>query len=87
MLLTGVWQANRRTAAIVLAVLLLLSLALYPRLRGPGVPAGPEPAPELREGEPAGQGAAAPPTTPVQGNVVESQPARKSTAAPSRRRR
>jgi putative amide transporter protein len=80
MLLTGVWQDNRRTAAIVLAVLLLLSLALYPRLRGPGVPAGPEPAPELREGEP-------PRTTGVHGNVGEPQPPRGSTDAPSHRRR
>jgi hypothetical protein len=86
MLLTGVWQDNRRTAAIVLAVLLLLSLALYPRLRGPGVPAGPEPAPELREGEPTGQGAATA-TTRVRGNVVEPQPARESTDAPADRRR
>jgi hypothetical protein len=88
MLLTGVWQDNQQTAAIVLAVLLLLSLALYPRLRGPGVPAGPEPAPELREGEPVGQGAAAAaPTTRVQPDVVESQRTRESTDTPSHRRR
>jgi putative amide transporter protein len=88
MLLTGVWQDNRRTAAIVLAVLLLLSLALYPRLRGPAGPAAPEPAPELREGEPAGHGAGAPPrTAAVQGNVAEPQPTRQSTDAPSHRRR
>jgi hypothetical protein len=88
MLLTGVWTDNQRTTAIVLAVLLLLSLALYPRLRGPAVPAGPEPAPELREGEPAGQGtAAAAPTTRVQPNVVEPQPTRESTDTPSHRRR
>jgi putative amide transporter protein len=72
--MTGVWQDHLRTAAIVLAVLLLLSLALYPRLHGPGEPAGPEPAPELREGEPAGQ--------PVRPPVDQ-----QSTDAPSHRRR
>jgi hypothetical protein len=74
LLLTGVWQDNQRTAAIVLAAVLLLSLGLYPLLRGPGVPAGPEPAPELREGEAAGP-------------AVQPPPPRNSTGAPSHRRR
>ena len=89
LLLTGVWQDNRRTAAIVLAVLLLLSLALYPRLRGRAVPAGPAPAPELREGETPGQAAVAPPPTTagVRGDVAQPQPTRRSTDAPSHRRR
>jgi putative amide transporter protein len=64
----------------VLAVLLLLSLALYPRLRGSAAPAGPEPAPELREGEPA-------PTARVEPNVVQPQRTREPTDAPSHRRR
>jgi Na+/proline symporter len=55
MLLTGVWQENVTTSAIVLAVLSVLSLALYPRLRQPRATAASAPAPELREGEPAGQ--------------------------------
>ena len=63
---------------------LLLSLALYPRLRGPAVPAGPEPAPELREGEAADRGA---PTNRVQPNVVEPQRPQESTGTPPSRRR
>ena len=47
MLLVGVWAPNTRTAAIVLAVLCVLSLGLYGPLRQPRV----TPAPELREGE------------------------------------
>jgi hypothetical protein len=65
LLLTGVWQDNLQTAAIVLAVICVLSLALYPRLRGTRATAASAPAPELREGEPGGQaaGAAADPST------------------------
>src|SRR3954465_14732979 len=70
MLLTGVWQDNLRTTAIVLAVLLLLSLALYPRLRGPQVPA----APAHQGGPPDGGSGRAPATTQMHGNVVQDQP-------------
>jgi hypothetical protein len=52
MLLAGVWDDNKTTAAIVLAVVCVLSLALYPRLREPRANAATAPAPELREGEP-----------------------------------
>jgi hypothetical protein len=52
MLLAGVWDNNKTTAAIVLAVVCVLSLALYPRLREPRANAATAPAPELREGEP-----------------------------------
>jgi hypothetical protein len=51
MLLTGVWEENNTTTAIVIAVVCVLSLALYPRLREPRASAT-APAPELREGEP-----------------------------------
>ena len=57
LLLTGVWQDNVMTSAIVLAVVLLLSLALFPRFRDRGAPATDAPAPELREGETAAQAA------------------------------
>jgi hypothetical protein len=91
MLLTGVWQENRRTSAIVLAVLCLLSLASYPRLRGPGrpgVPAETGPAPELRDGGATPADAVAPqPTSRVYGNVVEPQPTLEPTSAPPPRRR
>ncbi|SNS95964.1 AmiS/UreI family transporter [Geodermatophilus pulveris] len=50
LLLTGVWQDNVMTSAIVLAVVLLLSLALFPRFRDRRAPAPDAPAPELREG-------------------------------------
>ena len=54
MLLTGVWAYNVSTSAIVLAVVLLLSLALFPAFRDRhATPAG-APAPELREGSEAG---------------------------------
>ena len=56
-----------------------------PRLRWPGVPAGPEPGP--REGEPTGHGAGAPPAARVGGTVAESQRTRESTDTPSDRRR
>jgi putative amide transporter protein len=84
LLLTGVWQDNVRTAAIVLAVLLLLSLGLYPRLRGPAEAAAEEPAPELREGEPAGPSIT---PTPTAGDVAQSQATRRSTDEPAHRRR
>jgi hypothetical protein len=51
MLLTGVWDDYLTTTAIALAVLFVLSLALYPRLREPRATAATAPAPELREGE------------------------------------
>jgi uncharacterized SAM-binding protein YcdF (DUF218 family) len=85
MLLTGVWQDNRRTVAIVLAAVLLLSLGLYPALRGPGVPAGGEPAPGLREGGPAGGGAGTP-TTRIRGDVPGAPPPRSADESSSRRR-
>ena len=72
LLLTGVWAANVTTAAIVLTVVLLLSLALFPVFRDRRTTAATPPAPELREGEvPAG---AAQPTTRMHGNVVAEQP-------------
>jgi hypothetical protein len=46
---TGEWGLTKTTTAIVLAVICVLSLALYPRLREPRSTTGP--APELREGE------------------------------------
>ncbi|SFL45286.1 AmiS/UreI family transporter [Geodermatophilus ruber] len=49
LLLTGKWADNTRTWAIVIAVICILSLALYPRLRQPRATAGTAPAPELRE--------------------------------------
>lgn len=51
MLLAGVWTPNTTTAAIVLAVLCLLSLGLYGPLRQPRATPAAAPAPELREGE------------------------------------
>jgi putative amide transporter protein len=51
MLLVGVWSPNTTTAAIVLAVLCLLSLGLYGPLRQPRATPATAPAPELREGE------------------------------------
>jgi hypothetical protein len=85
LLLTGVWQDNRRTAAILLAALLLLSLGLYAPLRGPGGPAEGEPAPELREGGPAGEGAGTP-TTRIGGDVPGAPPPRSTDQSSSRRR-
>jgi hypothetical protein len=86
LLLTGVWQDNRRTSAIVLAVLCLLSLALYPRLRGPRVPAAPD-----RGGPPDGSTGRAPAATQMRGNVVQEQPRPAATPDPppdpARRRR
>jgi hypothetical protein len=89
MLLTGVWQENVRTAAIVLAALCLLSLVLYLPLRGTGAPPAAAPAPELREGEPGGQIAGtASPTTEYRGNVAQQQqPVRDTPDAPADRRR
>ncbi|MCU1671180.1 MAG: AmiS/UreI family transporter [Blastococcus sp.] len=84
LLLTGVWESGawgltKATTAIVLAVIFVLSLALYPRLREPRTAA--EPAPELREGEAR--------STQMYGNVTadEEQRARRSTDAPAQRRR
>lgn len=57
LLLTGVWQDNVMTSAIVLAVVLLLSLALFPKFRDRRAPATDAPAPELREGGTAAQAA------------------------------
>jgi hypothetical protein len=72
LLLTGQWAPNVTTAAIVLAVVLLLSLALFPVFRDRRTTAATPPAPELREGEPPP--GAAQPTTRVHGNVVAEQP-------------
>jgi hypothetical protein len=69
LILTGVWADNVTTAAIVLAVVLLLSLALFPAFRDHR-PEPAAPAPELREGEPVPGGS----TTRVHGNVVQEQP-------------
>ena len=57
LLLTGVWQDNVMTSAIVLAVVLLLSLALFPKFRDRRALATDTPAPELREGGTAAQAA------------------------------
>src|SRR5687768_5734065 len=54
MLMTGVWEDNLTPSAIALAVICVLSLALYPRLREPRATTATAPAPELREGETAG---------------------------------
>jgi hypothetical protein len=56
LLLTGVWNTgewglSKTTTAIALAVICVLSLALYPRLREPRATSATTPAPELREGE------------------------------------
>jgi hypothetical protein len=85
LLLTGVWQDSRRTAAIVIAALCLLSLGLYPVLRGEREPVPAGPAPELRAGEGAGTGR---PTTEMYGNVAqEQQPTPDAAHAAPRRRR
>jgi hypothetical protein len=89
MLLTGVWQENRTNSAIALAVICLLSLALYAPVRGPGAAA---PAPELREGEevtgPSEPGRGSGRTTEMYGNVAEEQPSSQPAPdAPARRRR
>ncbi len=54
LLLTGVWADNVSTSAIVLAVVLLLSLALFPAFRDRHATASGAPAPELRQGSDAG---------------------------------
>jgi hypothetical protein len=84
LLLTGVWETGawgltKTTTAIVLAVICVLSLALYPRLREPRTTTGP--APELREGEAR--------STQMYGNVTadEEQRAGRATDAPAQRRR
>ncbi|RZU30644.1 AmiS/UreI family transporter [Blastococcus saxobsidens] len=53
LLLTGVWQENVTTTAIVLAVVLLLSLALFPMFRDRRAAAIDSPAPGLPQSEPA----------------------------------
>jgi hypothetical protein len=83
LLLTGEWQDNRRTAAIVIAVLCVLSLALYPRLRGQR-PTATEPARELRDGE---GGVPAPQRTEMRGTAAGPQPTPEAAPAPARRRR
>src|SRR3954465_4626210 len=55
MLLTGVWADYLTTSAIALAVICVLSLGLYPRLREPRATAASAPAPELRGGEAPGR--------------------------------
>jgi hypothetical protein len=74
LLLTGVWQDNRRTEAIVIAAACALSLGLYPRLRDTRATAASAPAPQLREGELPGQVAGGPQPTQMYGNDVEPQP-------------
>jgi hypothetical protein len=67
MLLTGVWDDYMTTTTIALAVIFVLSLALYPRLREPRATPATAPAPELREGETPGhvERAAGPADTPA----------------------
>jgi hypothetical protein len=84
LLLTGVWETGawgltKTTTAIVLAVIFVLSLALYPRLREPR--SATAPAPELREGEA--------PRTQTYGSVAadEEPGAGRATDAPGQRRR
>jgi hypothetical protein len=55
MLLTGVWNDHITASAIAIAVICVLSLGLYPRLREPRATTATVPAPELREGETTGQ--------------------------------
>jgi hypothetical protein len=82
--LTGVWQQNRTNAAIALAVICLLSLALYAPLHGPA----PAPAHELREPGPGEPGRRSAPTTEMYGNVAEGQPtSQPAPDAPAHRRR
>jgi hypothetical protein len=86
MLLTGVWQQNRTNSAIALAVICLLSLALYAPLRGQ--PTATAPAPELRDAGPTEQGRGAPQSRQVYGNVAAEQPSsQRATDAPAHRRR
>jgi hypothetical protein len=81
MLLTGVWDDYMTTTTIALAVIFVLSLALYPRLREPRATAATAPAPELREGETPGQVGGTPPGSPgTYGNVA---PGQERTAGPS----
>jgi hypothetical protein len=90
MQLAGVWNDNITRSAIVLAVVCVLSLALYPRLREPRATAATAPAPELREGEPAEEVAGNPaPSTQMYGNVAasEEQRAGRPSDAPAHRRR
>ena len=54
MLLTGVWTDNVSTSAIVLAIVLVLSLGLFPAFRDRRATTADAPAPELREGSDAG---------------------------------
>jgi hypothetical protein len=84
LLLTGVWNTGewgltKTTTAVALAVICVLSLALYPRLREPRATTGP--APELREGEAR--------STQMYGNAAANveQPARRATDAPAQHRR
>ncbi len=65
MLLTGVWDDYMTTTTIALAVIFVLSLALYPRLREPRATATGAPAPELRDGETPGQVGPNPSDTPA----------------------
>jgi hypothetical protein len=86
LLLTGVWAANVTTAAVVLAVVLLLSLALFPVFRDRRRETA-APAPQLREGEPPP--GTRQPTTQMHDNVVAKQPRPVPVApdAPADRRR
>jgi hypothetical protein len=88
MLLTGVWDDYIRTSAIALTVICVLSLGLYPRLREPRATPATAPAPELREGETAGQ-VGGTPSTQRHGTVAadEEQAAGRTSDAPAHRRR
>ncbi len=82
LLLTDVWADYLTTWAIAIAVICVLSLGLYPRLREPRATAATAPAPELREGESAGQvGGTQPRTTEMYGNVAADQ--EQATGRPS----
>jgi hypothetical protein len=74
LLLTGTWQDNLTTEAIVIAVVCVLSLGLYPRLRDTHATAATAPAAPLREGDSPGQVTAGAPTSQTYGNTVEPQP-------------
>src|SRR3954453_6505858 len=88
MLLTGVWDDYIPTSTIALAIICVLSLGLYPRLREPRATAATAPAPELREGETPGQVGGTPPGSQTHGDVAPDQErtAGPSHASPRRRR-
>jgi hypothetical protein len=87
MLLAGVWDDYLTESAIALAVICVLSLGLYPRLREPRATTATAPAPELREGDTADQVGGTPARTYGDVAAGEAQAAGRPTDAPADRRR